>query len=757
MVQDEQYAKGREAVGDPVASHDHIDLRNGTFHGPVVGKAEHHHPPAPPPTATSALPAPPTAFTGRAEHIEDLLKTLDPTVSDAHGPVLTCAVSGLGGVGKTALAVQVAHAVRARFPGGTLFVNMRGYDASPVAPEDAVLSFLRAFGVQDEHLPAVPEERYALYRSLLDRRESVLIVLDNVSAAAQVVPLLPGDTRHRVLVTSRDSLDSLTARSIQLSALSQNEAVSLIEQSLGARNPADPRVRDEPDAVRRLAALCGRLPLALLIAAALLHRSRPRPVSMLTDQLQAAADRVGRLEAPGLDQYETPLVLRPVFEVSYQRLDAEQGRLFRLLALAPSADFGFDTALALSATASEELLRSLDDLVAASLITPSAEGNRWDMHDLLRTYASSISAGEQPFIEEATEARTRLLQHLFQHAASADRLLHGQAVEGAPDLFASQDAALAWLDAEHASLVNAVLWAEKAEHRTAATALGVCIDRYLHFRRHFTDGVTVSDALHAAARRDRDQILELFSLSSSGNAHHELRQYREAAIAHTHALRLAYSMDDLSGQAASWTNLGRCMHEWEQYDIAAQMHSHSRALFSRLGDHHREAMAWNNLGMTLSELHRFQEAAQACGSAQQIYARLGDRQREATAWINLGAALRGGPDHDSAANAYINAADLFAELGDHHGEATAWSNVGSLLSDLQDFETAAECFFKCEAVYEALGDWYNVGRVRWNTALLHERQGRHLEARTAWTASAEAYARAKAPELAAKARRNARL
>ena len=181
-------------------------------------------------------------------------------MSDTHEPATVCAVSGLGGVGKTALAVQVAHAVRGRFPGGALFVNMRGYDTSPLAPEEAVLSFLRAFGVRDEHLPAVPAERYVLYRSMLDRRESVLIVLDNVSAAAQVVPLLPGDTRHRVWVTSRDSLDSLTARSIQLSALSRNEAVNLIERSLEARNPADPRARDEPDAVRRLAALCGCLP-----------------------------------------------------------------------------------------------------------------------------------------------------------------------------------------------------------------------------------------------------------------------------------------------------------------------------------------------------------------------------------------------------------------------------------------------------------------------------------------------------------------
>ncbi|WP_186581713.1 NB-ARC domain-containing protein [Streptomyces sp. BK340] len=739
-------------------SQDHVDFRGSTFHERVTGKVEHHHHiPASTPTATSALPAPPATFTGRDEYVEDLLKALDPTTSDSHGAVLICAVGGLGGVGKTALALHAAHAVRARFPGGTLFVNMRGYDDAPAAPEEVALSFLRAFGVRDEHLPAVSEERYALYRSVLDTHESVLIVLDNVSTAAQVTPLLPGSTRHRVLVTTRDSLDSLTARSIQLGALSPDEAVGLVEQSLRARNPSDSRVRDEPDSVRRLVALCGCLPLALLIAAALLHRRRPRPISMLADELQAAADRVRMLAAPGQDQYGTQLALRPVFEVTYQRLGPEQGRLFRLLAQTPTSDFGFETALAMSNVPSEELLQGLDDLVAASLITPSPDGDRWDMHDLLRAYASSISTSEQSLVEEATEGRTRLLRRLFLLAASADRQLHGQLVENTPDLFANREAALTWLDAEHASLVHAALWAEQAEHSRIATALGVCIDRYLHVQRHFTDGALVFDALLAAARRDRDQVLEMFALSASGNHRHELRQYREAAIAHTKALRLAYSLEDLSGQATGWSNLGRCMHRWGQFSIAAQMHSHARKLFSRLGDHHREAMAWNNLGMPLTELHRFEEAGRALGSAQQAYARLGDRQREATAWLNLGATLKEGLDFDAAANAYMNAAELFAEQGDRHGEATAWSQVGSLLTDLQEFELAAEGLLRCETAYEALGEWFDVGRVRWNIALLHEQQGKRLEARAAWIASAEAYERAQASEEAAKARRNAQL
>ncbi|WP_143098953.1 ATP-binding protein [Streptomyces sp. yr375] len=153
-------------------------------------------------TVTSTLPSPPAAFTGRDGELGALSEALDPSTHGSPDAILITAVGGLGGVGKTALALQAAHATRARFPGGALFINMRGYDRAPVAPEEAVLSFLRAFGVRGEDAPIAPEDRYSLYRSLLDSRASMLIFLDNVSEAAQVVPLLPGSTRHRVPVTS---------------------------------------------------------------------------------------------------------------------------------------------------------------------------------------------------------------------------------------------------------------------------------------------------------------------------------------------------------------------------------------------------------------------------------------------------------------------------------------------------------------------------------------------------------------------------
>ncbi|MFF3377689.1 ATP-binding protein [Streptomyces sp. NPDC002680] len=733
---------------------DRYDFRGSTFHGPVIGRAEHGRGPGF--TAMSALPAPPTAFTGREQHVRALLDVLDPDNTETRtDTVLISAVGGLGGVGKTALALHVAHAARARFPGGTLFVDMRGYDDAPTAPEQAVESFLTALGIGRENLPSAPEELYALYRSALDSRGSVLIMLDNVSDAAQVVPLLPGSTRHRVLVTSRESLDSLTARSISLDSLSQDEAVALVERALRISDPDDSRASAEPDAVRQLVDLCGRLPLALQIAAAQLRRRKPRAVSTLVTDLEAAIDRVRALRAPGKDQYDRDLVLRPVFDVTYERLDADQARLFRLLAQAPTSDFGQLTAAALSRIPQADVVERLEDLAAVFLINPSPGGDRWVMHDLLRVYAATLSGAETALAEEATDARNSLLQEFFLRAVSADQYLHAKRPGTFPVLFPDRDSALAWLDSEHASLVKAVLWTEKAEHSKFATALGMCINQYLQLQRHFIDGVLVAEAMLRAARRDGDRETQMLSLTSLGDAQHQLGHDYEAAIAHTQSLRLAYSLGDLSGQATSWSNLGICMYKWEQYEIAAQMLERAQGMFSHLGDQYREALAWNSLGAPLQALQRFDEAADAHKNAQKTFHRLGARQREAMAWLNLGTALVEVSRFEEAANAYQEAVDLFTEEHDRHGEATAWKNIGFLRTTLREPETALEAFRRSESIFTELGEWHDVGVVRWSIALLHEERGGLLDARTAWASAADAYDLAGDEELATEARQHA--
>lgn len=170
---------------------DHIPI-SGTFHGPVTGKVVHHRH-GPVPRATASLPAAPALFTGRDHDLARLSAALDPS-AESELPVLVCAVSGLAGIGKTSLALHAAHRAGEDdwFPGGTLFVDLRGYDDHPVAAGQAVLALLDALGIRGTDLPATPEGQYALYRSLLAREKApLLLVLDNASHAEQITPCCP--------------------------------------------------------------------------------------------------------------------------------------------------------------------------------------------------------------------------------------------------------------------------------------------------------------------------------------------------------------------------------------------------------------------------------------------------------------------------------------------------------------------------------------------------------------------------------------
>jgi hypothetical protein len=219
--------------------------------------------------APAQLPPDPADFTGR----EDLLKLLDKRLAappDAGRPPAAgiFVLAGRSGIGKTALAVHMAHRIRDRFPDGQLYVSL--HDAtSPLCPADVLSRLLRDLGDWDPAIPAGEEERAGRYRGLVAARK-MLIVLDDAQDAAQVRPLLPGSAACAVLVTSRDVLTGVDeAAQLSLGALDEDEARDLFAAIIGA-----PRAAAEPDAVTAVLARCAGLPLAIRMAGSRLA-SRP--------------------------------------------------------------------------------------------------------------------------------------------------------------------------------------------------------------------------------------------------------------------------------------------------------------------------------------------------------------------------------------------------------------------------------------------------------------------------------------------------
>ena len=369
------------------------------------------------------LPAAPRLFTGRAAELTALSALTERDLTQANSMVVA-ALTGMAGIGKTALAVHWAHQVASSFPDGQLFVNLRGCGPSgmPVSPAGAVSGFLTALGVSPARIPLDIDGRAALYRSLLaDRR--MLIVLDNAYDAEQVRPLLPGSPGCLVLVTSRNRLTGLAAEGahlMTLDVLTEAGSHDLLASHLGAD-----RATAEPLVISELTALCGRLPLALCDAAARAVARPGLPLAALASEMQ---DERRRLDA--LDTGEPVTSVRMVFSWSRARLGGRAWRMFRLLGVHPGPDVTVPVAASLSALSAGQAYLALSQLCDEHLLTEHRPG-RYIFHDLLRSYAAEEARIREDQAERQAAVQ-RVLDHYLQTAAVASGFLQSRQAEVTP-------------------------------------------------------------------------------------------------------------------------------------------------------------------------------------------------------------------------------------------------------------------------------------------------------------------------------------
>ncbi|ELS56536.1 ATP-binding protein [Streptomyces viridochromogenes] len=632
--------------------------------------------------------------------------------------MLIFAVTGMGGIGKTALAVEAAHRACAAgwFPGGTLFVDLRGYDDDPVTADQAVLALLDAMGVRGAELPQAASRQHDAYRELLaERQDRTLLILDNVSDPSQFLPLLPGTDHHRVLITSRDRPDALPVRLIDLETLAPDDSAALVTRALLAADERDDRPAREPRPLLELTELCGHLPLALQIAAAMLRRRRQRGIAALVAEIRRVGDALAVLDngSRGTDQYGRSLALRPVVATSYRRLPPDQARLLRLVALAPGAETGSEAVAALTDLDVAAATGLLEDLAAAGLVTAVPTGGevRWRLHDLVRAFGAGLVAGDAGLREEGEQARERLLGFYRRWAHAADDRLRWLPGKPEPERFEDREQALAWLDGERAGLVASVQWAGEERYAHTAVRLAVNLAEYLDWRRYFDDWITVARAAREAAHRVGDDEAEAIAETILGNALQEAGRTEEAIDAHTRA----------------------------------------RDLYESAGDRHGEAIARNNLGNALQHAGRTEEAIVAFTRARDLFQAAGDRHGEATPWNGLGNALLMAGRTEEAIDAHTRARDLSRSAGDRHGEAIAWSNLGIALWHADRVAEATEAYDKALVTYLEFEDWYGAGQALYNLALVHRAVLHPAEARAHYLRAAEAFTRANAPTEAAEA------
>ncbi|MER6973012.1 BTAD domain-containing putative transcriptional regulator [Nocardioides sp. NPDC000445] len=332
------------------------------------------------------VPAAP-ALIGRDAELEMLAAGLG---EGGGGAVL---VTGPAGSGKSALALTAAARLSGDFPDGQLYADLHGVSGDAVDPGTVLRRFLRSLGLSGQQIPTDAADAAALLRSeLSDRR--MLMVLDSVDSPGQVIPLLPGLGATRTILTSRHRLPALAGtidlgRQIHLGELSTDASVHLIGAIVGHE-----RVAAAPRASESLALACGRLPLALRIAAARLL-SRPEwSIETYASRLSESSHRLAELAVGEVS-------VAASLEISYAAMPAEAQRAFRLCSLISAYDFDPAPACAVLDRDPSTTLRLLEDLVDANMLQTAVSDDgvgRYHYHDLLRLHAGDLAAvdPEQP-------------------------------------------------------------------------------------------------------------------------------------------------------------------------------------------------------------------------------------------------------------------------------------------------------------------------------------------------------------------------
>ncbi|MBB2914575.1 DNA-binding SARP family transcriptional activator [Streptosporangium becharense] len=599
------------------------------------------------------LPADVPHFVGRAAELAELDALLDERLGQ--GLLTVAVITGVGGVGKSGLAVHWAHRVAHRFPDGQLFVDLRGYDlnARPLAPGAVMDRFLRAFGVAGERIPEDLDERAGLLRTVIGQRR-LLVVLDNARFIDQVRPLLPGSGTCCVIVTSRDPLGDLAAREgasvIPLEVLGSADSTALLA------GVADERIMgDDPEAAALLGELCDGLPLALrIVGARLTARSYWTPARLA----RRLADERRRLDELSYGQ----LTVRASFALSYRDLIPEAALMFRRLGLLEAPDFAAWAGAALLDIDDFEAEDLIDQLVDAQLLQVAgrdgADQVRYRFHDLVRLYARERAHAEES-AGERLDAVTRALSCWLALAEEAHQReyggaftqLHGTVPRWRPvavDGFLERP--LDWLDAERGALVAAVAHAARLGASELCWDLAVTATTLFEARSYFDDWRTSHETALAAAR----------------------------------------SAGDLRGEAAVLCSMSS-MHLFQQVpERAGECLREARERFERLGDRYGLALTLRNTSLLDRLAGRFEAALDGFAAAKEIFVEVGDRFAEAHV---LGGIAQVHVDRGRIGLAeplLRQALEVFRRLGSERGQAQILNRLAEALLRLDRPREAEE-------------------------------------------------------------------
>lgn len=648
--------------------------------------------------AILGLPGDTASFTGRSDELDSAVSALRSDEARTRIPAI-CVIDGMAGVGKTALAVRVARRVGDQFPDGCLFLELHGYSSGipPVPAAEALDRLLRRLGVAGNQIPRHIDDRAALYRDRLSDRR-LLILLDNAHDAAQVRPLLPASPGCSALITSRDRLVALDdALTVSLDPLPHGDATALF-RSIAATD----RIGHDDPAVARVVDLCGRLPLAIRIAAA---RHRANRQNSLTDLEIRLADRHAVMAE--LDDGDRSVAA--CFALSYNDLPDPERRMFTALALHPGGDFDAYAAAALADQPVPQSVRLLDRLVERHLLTQHTR-ERYRFHDLISAYAVQHAVPELT-APQRDDAFRRLIDYYVCVTEQADIAITPHRYRISLDITHRPSAApylgdhaqaLAWLTVEEPNLVDVCRHAA-GMFDTSCWQLAFNLRGYFFLTKRWDPWLSTHEFALACARRLDDHRAEALTLNNIGLAAIEQGQHDTAAGHYRNALELFRQIGDAHGVYTALAN-----HAWisfyrGDYDGFLRDSQPALEFYTATGAHRNAAITLRGIALAEIQLGVPAEAIDHLHQALETFRQLDLRLDVAMTLNGLGEAHRRAGDTQRATQFHRQALEAAEHVGSDFERARANHRLGQMATDAGDHSQAHAHWHNALQLYHTLG------------------------------------------------------
>ncbi|UMP07032.1 NB-ARC domain-containing protein [Amycolatopsis sp. EV170708-02-1] len=622
--------------------------------------------------------------------------------------------TGLPGVGKTAFIRRCVQRFRDAkvFSGGDLHVEFASVDGIAPSVADALASCLLALGVAKDVMPSTAAGRANHLRSITARKP-VLIVLEDVTDAAQVLPFVPNGADSAVWVTSSAQLSELLAEgaeAIRLEPLDDASGAHLVISLVGARAEA------EPEAVDRLVQLCSGLPVALKVAAS---RLLARPGLRVGDLVEEIEGGRSGFAVGGKDKVSA------VFAVAYDALDSVSARIYRLLGMFAARDLTLDTLARLVDVRGDALNTAVETLIESGLLNEDS-GNRFSLHAMVRRHARQLALTEDG-AEECEAAVRRVVIHLLATAAFADLAVLGPrryrvdpgTVTGrskSPFLGdAAKEAALAWLDRERANLLAVQRAAADLEMHEESWRLAEALSALYVTRRYLVDWTESSDLGATSARIAGNVRAEARLRSFVSRAWTDLGDLGRAREELDRAVTLAEETTDTRLIASVWEMLGRYRDHTDP-DNAAEAYRRAIALFSQESDSRGVAFTSFFLGSSQRQAGLDEHAEDILRNALEQIREVGDARMLGRCLTELGNVLRARGRTEEAYQVLDEAIETLGRDGQPYYEAIARESLLPLLE--ADGDRRRSCLRALVDVHQRLGS----GRADEFSELLRRRQ-----------------------------------